>query len=160
MKLTSSRLLNDIFALWVSAKISGTTSLTHKLIFTAWSSPARDKIFCFPFALNVNVLWLSQPVRAYAREGGLGFTPITYAKEFVYDFVHFLLVWCQLNAKTTEWYCMKISRNTVNGPKRNNCILVGIWVIACIEEPSHHFLQTSRRLRIFMLVLRDSSLYS
>ena len=49
---------------------------------------------------------------------------------------------------------MKILRNTVNGPKRNNYILVGIWVIACIQEPSHHFLQTSRRLRIFMLVLR------
>jgi len=55
---------------------------------------------------------------------------------------------------------MKISRNTVNGPKRSNYILVGIWVIACIQELSHHFLQTSRRLRIFMLVLRDSSLYS
>jgi len=54
----------------------------------------------------------------------------------------------------------EISRNTVNGPKRNNYILVGIWVIACIQEPSHHFFQTSRRLRIFMLVLRDSSLYS
>jgi len=55
---------------------------------------------------------------------------------------------------------MKISRNTVNGPKRNNYILVGIRVIACSQEPSHHFLQTTRRLRIFMLVLRDSSLYS
>ena len=99
-------------------------------------------------------------------QGGLGLTlpplnllcyknVITYAKEFVYAFVHFLLVWCQLNAKTTEWFCMKISRNTVNGRKRNNYILVGIWVIACIiQEPSHHFLQTSRRLRIFMLVLR------
>ena len=32
--------------------------------------------------------------------------------------------------------------------------MVGIWVIACIQEPSHHFLQTSRRLRIFVLVLR------
>ena len=103
-------------------------------------------------------------------QGGLGLTPtlkllcyknvITYAKAFVYVFAHFLLVWCQLNAKTTEWFCMKISRNTVNGQKRNNYILVGIWVIACIQEPSHHFLQTSRRLRIFMLVLRDSSLYS
>jgi len=108
------------------------------------------------------------------RKEGLGLTPppplnllcyknvITYAKEFVYVFAHFLLVWYQLNAKTTQWFCMKISRNTVNGPKRNNYILVGIWpwVIACIQEPSHHFLQTSRRLRIFMLVLRDSSLYS
>jgi len=37
---------------------------------------------------------------------------------------------------------------------------VGIWVIACIQEPSHHLLQTSGRLRIFMLVLRDSPLYS
>jgi len=55
---------------------------------------------------------------------------------------------------------MKISRNTVNGPKENNYILVGIWVIAFIQEPSHHFLQTSRQLRIFMLVLLVSSLYS
>ena len=47
---------------------------------------------------------------------------ITYAKEFVYVFVHFLLVWCQLIAKTTQWFCMKVSRNTVNGPKRNNYI--------------------------------------
>ena len=104
-------------------------------------------------------------------QGGVGVKPppwICYVtktlllmqKEFVYVFVHFLLVWCQLNAKTTEWFCMKISRNTVNGPKRNNYILVGIWVIACIQERSHHFLQTSRRLRIFMLVLRDSPLYS
>jgi len=85
---------------------------------------------------------------------------ITYGKKFVYVCVHFLLVCCQLNAKTTELFCMKISRNTANGPKRNNYILVGIWVIACIQEPSHHFLQTSRRLRIFMLVLRGSSLYS
>ena len=107
--------------------------------------------------------------RAYARGVGVK-TPslnllcyknvITYAMEFVYVFVHFLLVWCQLNAKTTEWFCLKISRNTANGPKRNIYILVGIWVIACIQKPSHHFLQTSRRLRIFMLVLRDSSLYS
>ena len=60
--------------------------------------------------------------RAYARGGGLGLTPplnllsyenvITYAKEFVYVFVHFLLVWCQLNAKTTEWFCMKIYKWT------------------------------------------------
>ena len=82
--------------------------------------------------------------RAYARGVGLGWNPplnllcyknvITYAKEIVYVFVHFLLVWCQLNAKTTEWFCMKISRNTVNGPKRNNYILVGIWLIACIKN--------------------------
>jgi len=55
---------------------------------------------------------------------------------------------------------MKISRNNVNGPKRNNYIWVGIWVIACVQEPSYHFLQNSRRLRIFMLVLRHCSLYS
>jgi len=122
---------------------------------------------------NKNSKWLKQLVLAPGQgrtQGGLGLTPplnllcyknvITYAKEFVYVFVHFLLVWCQLNAKTTEWFCMKISKNTVNGPKRNNYILVGIWVIACIQEPSHHFLQTSRQLRIFVLVLRDSSLCS
>ena len=95
--------------------------------------------------------WLTRNIHhAQGRtQGGLGLKPplnllcyknvITYAKDFVYVFVQFLLVWCQLNAKTTEWFCMKISRNTVNGPKRNNYILVGIWVIACIQEPSHHF---------------------
>jgi len=102
--------------------------------------------------------------------GGLGLTPpLEFAmlqkrhylcKGVCVCFRTFLLVWWQLSAKTTEWFCMKISRNTVNGSKRNNHVLVGIWVIACIQEPSHHVLQTSRRLRIFMLVLRDSLLYS
>jgi len=36
---------------------------------------------------------------------------------------------------------------------------VRIWVIACIQKPSHHFLQTFRPLRIFKIVFRDSSLY-
>jgi len=38
--------------------------------------------------------------------------------------------------------------------------LVGIWVIVCIKEPSHHFLQTIRPLRMFKIVFRDCSLYS
>ena len=70
----------------------------------------------------------------------------------------FCLFDVNLTQKPQNDFAIKISRNIVNGPKRNNYILVGIWVIACIQEPSHHFLQTSRRLRIFMLVLRDSSL--
>jgi len=44
---------------------------------------------------------------------------------------------------------MEISRNIVNGPKSNNQVLVGIWVIVCIQKPSHHFLQTFRPLRMF-----------
>jgi len=36
---------------------------------------------------------------------------------------------------------------------------VGICVIACIQKPSHHFLQTFRLLRMFKIVFRGSSLY-
>jgi len=63
MKLTSSLLLNNqMFTPWISAKINGTTSMTHKLIFTAWSSPAWDNKFsCFASALTVDVFWLSRP---------------------------------------------------------------------------------------------------
>jgi len=53
---------------------------------------------------------------------------------------------------------MQISRNIVNGPKSNNEVLMGVWVIVCIEKPSHHFLQTFRTQRMFMIVFRDSSL--
>jgi len=35
---------------------------------------------------------------------------------------------------------MQISNNIVNGPKSNNEILLGIWVIVCIQKPSHDFL--------------------
>jgi len=37
--------------------------------------------------------------------------------------------------------------------------MVGIWVIVCIQKPSHHFLQTFRPLRMFKIVFRHSSLY-
>jgi len=56
-----------------------------------------------------------------------------------------------------EKICMQISRNIVNGPKSNN--LVGIWVIACFQKPSHHFLQAFRQLRLFKIVFRDTSFY-
>jgi len=36
---------------------------------------------------------------------------------------------------------------------------MGIWVIICIQKPSHHFLQTLRPLRMFKIVFRYSSLY-
>jgi len=36
---------------------------------------------------------------------------------------------------------------------------MGIWVIVCIQKPSHHFWQTSHALRMFKIVFRDSSLY-
>jgi len=52
----------------------------------------------------------------------------------------------------------EISRHIVNGPKRNNEVLVGIRVIICIQKPSHHFLQTFRPLRMFKTVFDDSSL--
>jgi len=54
---------------------------------------------------------------------------------------------------------MQFSRNTVNGLRSNNKVLVGTWVIVCIQEPSSHFLQTFRPLRMFKIVFRDSSLY-
>jgi len=54
---------------------------------------------------------------------------------------------------------MQISRNIVTGPKVNNYVLVGIWLIVCIQEPSHHFLQTFPPLRILKIVFRDSSVY-
>jgi len=43
--------------------------------------------------------------------------------------------------------------------KNNNHDLVGIWVIVCIQEPSHLFLQTFRPLRMFKIVFRDNSVY-
>jgi len=44
---------------------------------------------------------------------------------------------------------MQISMNTVNGPKSDNYVLVGFWVIVCFQKPSHHFLQTFRPLHMF-----------
>jgi len=35
---------------------------------------------------------------------------------------------------------------------------VDIWVIVCIQEPSHHFLQTFRPVRMLKIVFRGSSL--
>jgi len=54
---------------------------------------------------------------------------------------------------------MQFSRNIVNGPISNNKVLVGTWVMVCIQEPFSHFLQTFRPLRMFKIVFRDSSLY-
>ena len=71
----------------------------------------------------------------------------------------FCLLICRLNANTTYWICMKISRNIVNGPNSNNSVLVEIWVIVCVQETPHHFLQIFRPLRMFKIVFRDSSLY-
>jgi len=36
---------------------------------------------------------------------------------------------------------------------------MGIWVILCVQKPSHRFLQTFRPPRMFKIVFRDSSLY-
>ena len=73
----------------------------------------------------------------------------------------FCLLIRRLNANTTERICMQISRNIVNGPKSNNWVLMGIWIIVCIHKPSHHLplLQTFRPLRMFKIVFHDSSLY-
>jgi len=53
---------------------------------------------------------------------------------------------------------MQISNNIVNGPKHSNNVSVGICVIVCVQEPSHHFLQTFRPLPI-RIVFSDSSLF-
>jgi len=54
---------------------------------------------------------------------------------------------------------MQISSNIVKGPKSNNLVLMGIWVIICVQKTSHRFLQIIRPLRMFKIVFRDSSLY-
>jgi len=54
---------------------------------------------------------------------------------------------------------MQISRKIVNGPKSYNWVLVGIWVIVCIQKPSHHFLQTFCPLRMFKIVFSGSSFH-
>jgi len=55
---------------------------------------------------------------------------------------------------------MQISRNIAHGPKSVDQVLVGIWVIACIQKPSHHFFQTfSPLLRMFKIVFRNCPLY-
>jgi len=54
---------------------------------------------------------------------------------------------------------MQISKNISNGPKSNDYVLVGIQAIVCVQKPPHHFLQTLHPLRMFKIVLRDSSLY-
>ena len=36
----------------------------------------------------------------------------------------------------------------------------GIFVFVCVQKPSHPFLQIFRPLRMFKIVLRDSSLYT
>jgi len=38
-------------------------------------------------------------------------------------------------------------------------VLVGIWIIVCVQKPPHHFLQIFRPLHMFKIVFRDSSLY-
>jgi len=37
---------------------------------------------------------------------------------------------------------MQISKNVVNESKTNRQVLMGTWVIVCIQKASHHFLQT------------------
>jgi len=50
-----------------------------------------------------------------------------------------------------EGICMQTSRNIANGPKCNNYVLVGIWIIVCIQKPSHEFLQAFRPLRMIKI---------
>jgi len=53
---------------------------------------------------------------------------------------------------------MQISRYIVNESKGNIWVLLRIWVIVCVQKPSHNFLQTFRPLRMLKTVFRDSSL--
>jgi len=54
---------------------------------------------------------------------------------------------------------MQISRNIVHGPK----VIIRFWwgsgLSSASKEPSHHFLQTFRLLRMFKIVFHDGSLY-
>jgi len=36
---------------------------------------------------------------------------------------------------------------------------MGIWIIVCIQKPSHHFLQTFPSLRMFKIVFGASSFF-
>ena len=45
------------------------------------------------------------------------------------------------------------------GQKVTIRFLVGIWVIACVQKPYRHILQTFRPLCMFKIVFRVSSLY-
>jgi len=38
---------------------------------------------------------------------------------------------------------MQISKNIVNGSKSNDCVLVGIRAIVCVQKPPHHFCRPS-----------------
>jgi len=62
---------------------------------------------------------------------------------------------------------MQIPRNefvckfqgTLQMGHKNTEVLVGIWVIVCIQKPSHRVLQTFRPLCMFKIVFRHSSFY-
>jgi len=45
------------------------------------------------------------------------------------------------------------------GKYNNNLVLVGIWIIVCVQKQFHHFLHTFRPLCMFKIVFRDSSFY-
>jgi len=74
-------------------------------------------------------------INAYSQgrtQGGVGvgvnppleihiFQKLYYLRKGDYLFVHtFCFLICRLNANTTEWICMQISRNIVNGPRSHN----------------------------------------
>jgi len=54
----------------------------------------------------------------------------------------FCLFICRLNANTTEWICMQISRNIANGPKSNN---YRFWWESGLSSAFRNHLTTFRR---------------
>jgi len=68
MRLTSLLLLKLIPFLWISVKISGITTLTHKLIFKAWSSSAYDNHFV-SLLLNADVFQFYRPFLCFTFRG-------------------------------------------------------------------------------------------
>jgi len=56
---------------------------------------------------------------------------------------------------------MQISRNIVNGLKSNTKVLVGTWVIVCIQNYLTTFCRpfVHYAVRMFKIVFRDNSLY-
>ena len=102
----------------------------------------------------------------YARRGLGVKTPMSWyftktlllAQKRLIVSAYFFLLICWLNANTTEWICMQISRNIVDGPK---LIIRFRWESVSLSTSKNHlFLRTFRPLPMFKTVFRDSSLYA
>jgi len=72
----------------------------------------------------------------------------------------FCLFICRLNANITEWICMQISRNIVNGPKSNNYRFC--WESGLSSTSRNHLTTFCRpfvHYACLKIAFRDNSLY-